>query len=247
MVFAGVLVVGGLLMESWPELRNAIREWRLPNLIVTGGVIVVLGVLLEVVLGIFITQRANRAQSEANERVARAEQTTAEANLARVRIEEKLNNTLAGRTLPKSAHDELAAILSAYLGHKRVDVFMYDSHVFETLLLGERLNAVFLAAGWDSKLWYAQGRRLIGKGVVFCIARELTGSEEHIPLQLLSSALGGVLFKIGIESSLAIGGFSAKELPAYIGEFRGPFPWEPEDVAMLRVQVGEKQLISEVF
>jgi hypothetical protein len=51
-VFAGALVVMGLFMESWPEIKLATSERRLPNLIVTGGVIVTLGVLIEVVLGI---------------------------------------------------------------------------------------------------------------------------------------------------------------------------------------------------
>src|SRR5579863_7669717 len=73
-IFTGALVVVGLLMESWPELKLAVSEHRFPNITVTGGIIVTVGVLLEVVLGIFITQRANRAQAEANERVARAEQ-----------------------------------------------------------------------------------------------------------------------------------------------------------------------------
>ena len=79
-VFAGFLVVVGLLMESWPEINAAIIEGRLPNLTVTGGVIVTVGVLIEVVLGIFITQRANRTQAEANDRVALAQRAAAEAN-----------------------------------------------------------------------------------------------------------------------------------------------------------------------
>lgn len=78
-IFAGVLVVLGLLMESWPELRLAWSEGRFPKLPVTGGIIVTVGVLTEVLLGIFITQRANRVQSRANERISIAEKATAEA------------------------------------------------------------------------------------------------------------------------------------------------------------------------
>jgi hypothetical protein len=113
-IFAGVLVVVGLLMESWPELKLAVSERRFPNVTVTGGIIVAVGVLLEVVLGIFITQRANRVQAEANERVAKAEQATAEANLARVKLQTTLHRRTLRRYLDTEEEKELAEALSGF-------------------------------------------------------------------------------------------------------------------------------------
>jgi hypothetical protein len=102
MVLAGASVVGGLLIESWQELKLAISEGRFPNLTVAGGVVVTLGVLMEVVLGIFVTQRANRAQAEATERAAKLEldvatQRERAANAERSLLE--LQQKLADRAL----------------------------------------------------------------------------------------------------------------------------------------------------
>jgi len=115
-VFAGALVVIGLFMESWPELKSAIIEHRFPKLTVTGGVIVTIGVLIEVILGIFITQRASRAQSEAIERVAKAEQAMAEANLARAKLETAFVRRTTRRQFNQEEEAELVRALSEYAG-----------------------------------------------------------------------------------------------------------------------------------
>lgn len=168
-IVAGFLVFGGLLMESWPELKLAWAERRFPNLTVTGGIIVAVGVLAEVILGIFITQRANRTQSAAKERVARAEQATAEANLARLKIEEQLfkPHVLMGDTLK-----EFLEIINAYTGRKRVDVFVYDQHIGDVRMLADSINSAFLVAGWNSKMWIGPDPRLVGHEVTSCVPHD---------------------------------------------------------------------------
>jgi hypothetical protein len=155
-IFAGVLVVVGLLLESWPELKLAVCERRFPNVTVTGGIIVTVGVLLEVVLGIFITQRANRAQSEANERVARAEQATAEANLARVKLETTLLRRTLHRYLDTEEEKELAKALSEFAGQTFTAVEarfgpesdLRDDLTTEKLNFVGQLERILTAAGW---------------------------------------------------------------------------------------------------
>jgi hypothetical protein len=183
-VFAGLLVVFGLLMESWPEIKLAISEGRFPKLTVTGGIIVTVGVLIEVVLGIFITQRANRAQSQANERVANAleragiaEQQAAEANLARVKIEQRL----APRKISAEILRKLVELLKPHAG-KRVDVCVFDSHVLEVYQLARNLQGAFSSAGWNAKLWLTSGLDQIGAGVVFATAIE---SDTLVPMREL--------------------------------------------------------------
>jgi hypothetical protein len=146
MVFAGMLVVVGLFLESWPEIKLAINERRFPNLTVTGGFIVTVGVLAEVVLGIFITQRANRAQSEANERVAKAEQAAAEANqlagqerLERIKLERELS--------PRWFENQHEAIerLRPFSGTEVVLMYPPDLECART---AEQIAFVFDGAGW---------------------------------------------------------------------------------------------------
>ena len=158
MVFAGALVVIGLLMESWPEITLAISEHRFPNLTVTGGVIVTVGVLIEVVLGIFITQRANRAQSEANERVARAEQATSEANLARAKLEAKIIRVSVSRNLNDEEEKALVEALRTHSGQKftirafRARLELNEATVAETDLEQSsfvvQLHGILSISGW---------------------------------------------------------------------------------------------------
>lgn len=166
-VVAGVLVVSGLLMESWPEIKSAISEGRFPNLTVTGGIIVTVGVLVEVVLGIFITQRANRAQSEANERVAKAEQATAEATERTVNLQMEIagarerqlaaENSLLDLRRAMARRSEVFdfAKFSEFLqSHDKgkVEIFFSfgDEEAFE---FGVTLDRWMKDAGWDTRLF----------------------------------------------------------------------------------------------
>src|SRR5579864_2180371 len=96
-VVAGGVVVVGLLLEYSPEISNAVKARRIFPEEVIGGILVTVGVFFEVLLGIFVTKYARRSQeladsliSETNERAARAEQAAAEANLARVKMEQRM-------------------------------------------------------------------------------------------------------------------------------------------------------------
>jgi hypothetical protein len=247
-VFAGVLVVVGLLMESWPEIRSAAIEGRFPRLSVTGGIIVTVGVLIEVVLGIFITQRANRIQSESNERAAnalaragKAEQAAAEANLARVRIEEQL---FKPHVLTDAARHEIVEILKQFEGHKRVDVFVYDQHITEVFQLADSLNATFRSAGWLSQMWIGDEPRIMGKEVTFSLARECA---EDSQMQELAGRLSAVLFKLDIGSCVSLGGFSIGSPIPVLKPLGGWGIRKQTDIVLLRVQVGQRQLTSDLF
>lgn len=109
LIFAGCLVVGGVLLESGPDIFSALQKRELPTWVAMGGAVVALGVAAEVILGIFITKKSHRVQeladssiAEANERAAKAHEAAAELELlaerersARLEIEE----SLAPRTL----------------------------------------------------------------------------------------------------------------------------------------------------
>jgi hypothetical protein len=249
-VFAGVLVVLGLLMESWPEIQLAIKEGRFPKLTVTGGVIVTVGVLIEVVLGIFITQRANRAQSEANERVANAleraataERIAAEANLARVKIEERIAELSSPRRLTEEQFEAFKTSLIPF-PDTRVDLFVFDNHLIETSFFTEQLTRLFLAAGWKPKVWNCTGAlRLSGASLSMAVRSDQFVSEGPIPLiQWIMVSLCGDFFKLRIECTSLSAGFDPnKTFSAW--EMKEHNSWDLNDVAPLRIQVGAKQHI----
>ena len=94
LTLAGLTVVSGLLVESGPELWDALVSQSWPARGVTGGVVVTIGVLAEVIIGVLIAQEARRKEREANleiaasnDRASKAEQAAAEANLASRKLE----------------------------------------------------------------------------------------------------------------------------------------------------------------
>ena len=98
-----------------------------------GGSIVALGLLDEFIVDIkarrcraLLKVISDTAFGEVLTRAARAEQAAAEANLARVRIEEKFKP----RRLNKDAVDVLVENLKQYKD-LRIDVFVFDNHLTE--------------------------------------------------------------------------------------------------------------------
>jgi hypothetical protein len=249
---AGLVVVIGLLIESGPELVHSIicREW--PAHTTSGNLIVVLGVAGEVIFSWRAVRAARRAELEAErniveirERTANAEKDAAEANLARVRIEEAL---FKPHILDEKSLLGFAKILIEYTGRKRVDVFVYDSHIVDVLVLADSINAGFITANWNSKMWVGAEPRIMGTEVTFSIARECPlQADEGRALQGLCSQLGFVLSKLGIGSSTSLGGFSTVQSALPTKPLTGWGIWDPKDVATLRVQVGQRQLTSTLF
>jgi len=236
-------------MESWPEIKCAIIERRFPNLIVTGGIIVTVGVLTEVVLGIFITQRADRIQSEADEQVANAleraataEKIAAEANLARVKIEQRLS----ARVIPNPEYAELKQLLLSHAG-KLLDIVMFDHHVIETGLFANQIFRIFFSAGWKCRIWESRAAttRIAGPSMVIAIA---DGNEnEYIDL---ANAIARIMYGLELDCEVRLGSFG------FAGgkEFKqGDFVLTLEQprqfmgtrfLSPFRIQIGEKQVAT---
>jgi hypothetical protein len=79
-VFAGLVVVFGLYLESGPDWTKSAKRHVWPERPVTGTALVALGVFAEVAIGLFIARRAKRTQLEAEQRISLAERATADAN-----------------------------------------------------------------------------------------------------------------------------------------------------------------------
>jgi hypothetical protein len=121
---AGLVVVAGIWMESRSEIIISIKHWwRRPSDEAFGAVLVGLGVFVEVVTAIFIARQARRVESESNERVARAEQATAEANLERARLEQQLTR----REIPREQFHTIADRLSMFRGQRIILTFFPSS------------------------------------------------------------------------------------------------------------------------
>lgn len=81
-LFAGLLVVIGLLMESGPDAWVAIVTQVWPHREVSGNVLVTIGVFAEVSIGVFIARSAKRAEILAGTAIAEANERAGEANRA---------------------------------------------------------------------------------------------------------------------------------------------------------------------
>jgi len=237
--FAGFVVFVGLGLESGPEIWKAIVTRTLPSRADIGSVLVAFGVFAEVVIGIAIARKSKMAEIEANDRIAELKKRAAEAELARARIEEEL---FKPHVLTPEMQDEWRELLKEFSGStKRVDVFMYDQHIPEAFTLADSINAVFLSAGWISKLWLGDDPRMIGTEVTFITSIEL-GSTDDKSLQILAGKLCATLFIAGIGCSFGVADIRhlAKK-PA--GGWSGA--WDPQDIAPFRIQVGQRQIRPE--
>ena len=150
---AGLIVVLGLLIESGPELRQAVETQIWPAREVLGGAVITVGVFAEVALGIFIARSAKRAElkasiaiAEADERAAKAEQAAAEANLARVKIEEHL----AWRTITDEQRASLVQQLSGFAG-QQISISIWPE-TDEIATFRYFIAKVLNEAGWKWKL-----------------------------------------------------------------------------------------------
>jgi hypothetical protein len=258
--FAGLLVVIGLLMESGPEAWTAMINRMWPHREVTGNALVTIGVFAEVAIGLFIARSAKRAQllaeaqiaelnaetTAARERISSLNQIAEQERLARVKIEEEL---FRPHVLTQKACAEFTEALSVYTGRKRADVFVFDHHISEVFSLADSINGVFASARWNSKVWIGREPRITGREVTFAISRECPiGTGFGTEIQTLASKLAGVLFNLGIGTCTSLGGFTTHPsdgLP--MRPLGGRDNWDPRDVAMLRVQIGQRQLTSDLF
>lgn len=246
LLIAGAIVVAGLLMEDGPSIWRAAVTRKWPAREVTGGLLVTLGVLLEVVIAFVIAQIAKRIDSiadakvaEALERAAKAEKDAAEANLARAQIEQRMS----ARSLGVAERKELNELLLTVTGNT-VDIVEFDHHVQETKLFGYQILGPFHAAKWKCRVWESRAAtfRIPGASVLIVVA------QGHVDqFGELAQSVSAILRKSGIDSDVRLGAFSAGK------EFEpGDFHLELEDppvymgyrhVAPFRIQIGAKQLV----
>lgn len=244
-LLAGIIVVVGLLIESGPELAHSIIFWELPSRAILGSLVVTLGVAGEVLFSWRALQAARQAELDAEERIAasierskKAEQAAAEANLARVKIEDKFK----WRILPREAIDALIEALLSYEGF-RIDIFTFGKNV-EVIALADTLNRAFLRAGCNSKVFAMVSDRLkIAdlKGVTLALAMDATPQENGVAPFVLT-AVANVLSRSSIGFSQAFGAYRKTDR---IEQDTSPSAGvNPSDIAPFRIQIVEKNLLE---
>jgi hypothetical protein len=258
-LLAGLIVVVGLLIESGPELAHSLIYLEWPSRGVIGNLVVVLGVAGEVLFSWRAVRAARQAElqaehqiaelnaavSAANERAANAEKAAAEANLARVKIEEKLREKFNWRTLDVDARHELIVALLPYAGF-RIDIFAFSKST-EVLVLGDMLLNPCRHAGCKCKMWVAISDRLRisgGEGVVLAFAADAT-PEENETMAFVNVAVATALQRSKIRYSIAFGGFRKTDSVEFVpSPAPSVLPWDPNDVAPFRIQIIEKPLLD---
>lgn len=256
---AGLVVVIGLLIESGPDLAHSIIRHEWPSRATIGNLIVVLGVGGEVIFSWRAVRAAREAELDAardiaatNERAARAldraakaEKDAAEANLARVRIENKFKV----RKLSEAAYSDLQEALKRYSG-VRIDVLAFGySQLSEVMPFAFELTTACKRAGCDSKLWEAgpsmKPPLVMTGSVLIATARESTPQENDvfIPIaNIIASALArsGVKFSFEPQSFSDTDAIVPNPAPTFL-------PWNPNDVARFRIQLIELSLLDSRF
>lgn len=92
LVFAGGIVVSGLLWESWSEITTAVRLRRLPNRQTTGNLLVTIGVASEVVIAARIARLSRRSEEIADREIAELREVAATAETRTTELQIDLAN-----------------------------------------------------------------------------------------------------------------------------------------------------------
>ena len=242
---AGLVVVIGLLIESGPELAHSIVMHEWPSRATSGNLIVVLGVAGEVIFSWRAVRSAREAELESEQIVAELQARTAEANLARVKIENKLRDKFKWRLLTREASEELITALLPYAGFK-IDVFAFSKEQ-EVFLLADMLNAACRSAGCDSKLANVISDRIripAATGVVLAFAADATPEENDV-MPFINMALFTALRKSGIECSYTPNGFRKTDvIEQETPPNSGFVPRNVQDIAPFRIQIAENSLLD---
>lgn len=238
------LVVVGLVVEYLPDIIHAVRT-RIFPLNISGALLITIGVAGELLIE-FISSRTETRLREMNDsiiadalkRVAELNLLAEQERLARVRIEEKFK----WRKLDEPQRRELTDAMKLHAG-TRIDIFAFDSHITEVMILADSLSAACKTAGCKCKLVMAgAGYRMSGGSVSVGCAREAT-VEEQKQFSLITTAIGIVLGRAGIRISYGFGAYSKtdKLVPNAVAVFE---PWDPDDVAPFRIQVVAQSLLD---
>jgi hypothetical protein len=266
----GWMVGVGLVVEYWQEIVDCFTKRQLPPLPLVGGLVVTLGVLGEVWFSRLasktaeeISERADSDVAQANERAAEAlkavsradlniaelnteterlRKETADANLARAKIEQRMSV----RSFTADDFNKLITLLKPH-SPKLVDIVVYDHHIPETKVFAGQLSFVFISAGWHCHMYESRAAkaRISGPSVIVAVALDHEGDNAA-----LASTLASAINRPEIDCAVRLGSFGfamGKEFNP--GEFQltlvHPFrAWGATILSPLRVQIGAKQIAS---
>ncbi len=209
-LFAGLIVVIGLLVESGPELARAIITLTWPPRVDIGNVVVTLGVAGEVLFSWGALLAARKAEIAAEERIAEtversrhAELAVAEANLAleneraeRAKLNLKVNRRSVSRNLHPHEAESLSAKLRTHWGQtftlrasrtraEANDLKPAETN-FEQSFFVMQLRGILTASGWESETIANLPDFRCAKGLtIFC----RNGKETSQPVSDLARAL----------------------------------------------------------
>jgi hypothetical protein len=253
------MVVLGLAIEYLPQIGNAI-EWMFGITLATikvhtdllsqlGGFLVIAGVAGELAVSIRASRVETDLRGETNEvivnaeaRAAEALKAAAEANLARVKLEQRMSP----RTLFGPGHEELKNALASRTG-TTVDIVLFDHHVQEAVLFVTQLFSVFRSAGWKLRVWKSRKAvvRIAGPPTLIVVAK---GHETEF--SEFSANLARAFTALQVECAYTLGGFGLEPK----AEFEpGDFDLNLEEprqfmgtrkLSPFRIQVGQMQLVS---
>lgn len=142
LVIAGTLVVVGLLIECGPQLLQSATRLQWPSASTVGGLLVALGVLAEVLVGVFITQASNRMRELSDSVITSTRERAA-------RAEEQLADVLK-RQMPRSSTFPLETFITSLKGKPTANVAItYQPDDGEALTFSWSLSTALVASGWN--------------------------------------------------------------------------------------------------
>ena len=253
------IVVLGLAIEYLPQIGNAI-EWMLGITLPTirshtdllfqlGGFLVIVGVAGELVVSIRASRVETDLRKETNEVIVKAEEraaealkSAAEANLARVTLEQRMSP----RTVFGPGHEELKRVLASRAG-TTVDIVLFDHHVQETVLFVTQLISIFGTASWKLRVWKSRKAvtRISGPPTLIVVALD-----HESEFSTFAAELAGAFTALQIECAFMLGGFGLQNKAEFEpGDFDLQYE-EPKQfmglrkLSSFRIQVGQLQLVS---
>jgi hypothetical protein len=134
--------------------------WAVWTAAIAGGISVT-AAAISAVVGYRVTDIIQR---ESNERIAKAEQTAAEANLARMKIEEKL----APRSMNQSQQESLKAELAQFAGTS-ISIRIYSGGTPDTLVISDQIHSVLIKANWLVDVLQIIAGNLYVNGIIIVI------------------------------------------------------------------------------
>lgn len=159
------------------------------------------------------------------------------SNQRQLYTEEQVRNIRSPRKLSDESKQEIVWLLEQSPG-TRIDLFVFDSHLYEVQRLSEELKEAFTAANADCRLWKELGERLPGPGVCFA-----TSADASPHVRWIAGLLNGAVHKSNIDCMFRAYGFHRGWCPLPLPtEEKGTRKWSPSEEAWIRVQISEKQV-----